>query len=174
MSIPLSSLNITADDIENTGIGLLKVMTFGTSGMDCLPYDPSMNDNADLPATMSQEFNSFVKEDADHITVPLARVGKLFDGSQTPTQPSEPTQPSKPDNGETDVSQSTETTQKPADLLGDVNKDGVVNIAYVTAIQRHLAFFELLTVDLNISDYNGDGTLSIKDATAIQKNDCWN
>lgn len=85
MSIPLSKLGITASDIANNGIGALMVSTFGTSGMDCLPYDSSMYDNADQ-AYSQQEFNSMEKEDEDHITVPFARIGKLS-GGQSTTQP---------------------------------------------------------------------------------------
>lgn len=53
------------------------VATFGTSGMDCLPYDTSMSDNADQsysrdPSTTKE------KEDDDNITVPFAYIGKTL------------------------------------------------------------------------------------------------
>ena len=85
MSIPLSSLGITKNDIEQSGIGLIKISTFGTSGMDSLPYDPSMSDNADLPYS-GQENNSNEKEDEDNITVPLARVGKMLSSGAAPAE----------------------------------------------------------------------------------------
>lgn len=86
MSIPLSSLGIDKSYIESTGIGVMKVSTFGTSGMNSLPADPSMWDNAALPYTV-QEPNSHEKEDADQITVPFARVGKaLAGGSVVPAE----------------------------------------------------------------------------------------
>ena len=85
MSIPLSSLGITKSDIEQSGIGLIKISTFGTSGMDSLPYDPSMSDNADLPYS-GQENNSNEKEDEDNITVPLARVGKMLSSGTAPAE----------------------------------------------------------------------------------------
>jgi hypothetical protein len=44
--------------------------------MDCLPYDLSMNDQADQADTGSQENNSLEKSDADNITVPFAFIGK--------------------------------------------------------------------------------------------------
>lgn len=75
MSIPLSTLGVTESDITNTGLGIMNIATMGMSGMDCLPYDLAMNDNADQPDTQSQEFNSFEKSDPDDITVPFARVG---------------------------------------------------------------------------------------------------
>ena len=76
MSIPLSTLGVTASDVTSKGLGVLVVATLGKSGMDCLPYDTAMNDNADLPDTGSQEFNSYEKSDADNITTSFARVAK--------------------------------------------------------------------------------------------------
>ena len=76
MSISLNKLGITRQDIEEKGIGVLKVSTFGTSGMDCLPYDASMCDNADKPYSKDSS-TSMEKEDQDHITAKLARIGKL-------------------------------------------------------------------------------------------------
>ena len=155
MSIPLSSLNISASDIENNGIGLLKVITFGTSGMDCLPYDPSMNDNADKAATMSQEFNSMEKEDEDHITVPLARVGKA--GSTPPPTP----QPS------TEESTQPSSTPSVGYVLGDADGDGVVSIIDSTSIQRHSASLETISGTGYIAgDVDKDEFLSVMDSTS--------
>lgn len=84
MAIPLDKLGITADDIVNNGVGVMHISTMGKSGMDCLPYDLSMNDQADLDdAAGSQEFNSFEKSDEDHITASFARIGS----KEVPTQP---------------------------------------------------------------------------------------
>lgn len=84
ISIPLDKLGIDKAYIEENGIGIMKVSTFGTSGMNSLPADPSMWDNADLPYSV-QEPNSNEKEDIDNITVPLARIGKaLTGGTVTP------------------------------------------------------------------------------------------
>ena len=158
MSIPLASLNISASDIENNGIGLLKVITFGTSGMDCLPYDPSMNDNADQAATMSQEFNSMEKEDADHITVPLARVGKALDGGSTPSQPTiPPSQPTTPT-----------VTPGVTYMIGDVNGNGGIDVLDATYIQMFLA--EIISeIDKTVGDVNEDGSFDVTDATSIQR-----
>ncbi len=76
MAIPLSTLGTTASQIESRGLGIMLVATMGKSGMDCLPYDLTMNDNADQADTESQENNSFEKSDADNITVKFAYVGK--------------------------------------------------------------------------------------------------
>ena len=82
LSIPYSELGITKSDVADNGIGVLLVMTSGKSGMDCLPYDLSMNDQADLDdAAGSQEKNSFEKSDEDYITTSFARIGK--DGGGT-------------------------------------------------------------------------------------------
>ena len=54
-------------------------------------------------------------------------------------------------------------------VLGDVDSDGKINICDVTAIQRHVAEFELLTGDsLLAADTNGDGEVTIEDATHLQ------
>ena len=111
MSISLEALGVTADDVAKTGLGVMLVMTSGQSGMDCLPYDLSMNDLADLDdAAGSQENNSFEKSDEDHITASFARVGGSIDPteptekptqkpSEDPSEPSsEPTEPSEPDD----------------------------------------------------------------------------
>lgn len=76
ISVSLAKLGITRDDIESKGIGVLKVSTFGTSGMDCVPYDASMTDNADKPYSKDPS-TSMEKEDEDHITAKLARIGHL-------------------------------------------------------------------------------------------------
>ncbi len=89
LSIPYDELGITKSDVQSNGIGVMLVATFGMSGMDCLPYDASMNDNADQPDTQSQENNSFEKSDADNITAAFARIGK---GGNTPVPP-DPTTP---------------------------------------------------------------------------------
>ena len=74
MKIPLAKLRITKDHIKKNGIGIIKVSTFGTSGMDSLPYDKSLSDNAHLPYS-GDSSTSKEKEDLDHITCKLARIG---------------------------------------------------------------------------------------------------
>ena len=74
MRIPLAKLGLTKNKIKNDGIGIIKVSTFGTSGMDSLPYDKSMSDNADKPYSKDSS-TSMEKEDEDHITCKLARIG---------------------------------------------------------------------------------------------------
>ena len=74
MRIPLAKLGIDKQHIKTEGIGIIKVSTFGTSGMNSLPYDKSMSDNAHLPYSADPS-TSKEKEDKDHITCKLARIG---------------------------------------------------------------------------------------------------
>ena len=81
VSIPFEDLGVTSSQVASKGLGVLLVATMGKSGMDCLPYDVSMNDNADQADTESQKFNSFEKSDEDYITTPFAR---LVNGAPDP------------------------------------------------------------------------------------------
>ncbi len=195
MSIPLELLGLSASDLTAQGIGVMKVSTFGTSGMNCLPADPSMWDNADKPYTV-QEPNSHEKEDADHITVPLARIGKLLSSSGTSkpteptTKPTEPaTTPTEPTTAPTpsatepttSVTEPTEptateqaTTAPVSDklyYLGDADLNGVVNVKDSTYIQKSVAGLERPLKDeaFICADANIDTEVNIKDATTIQK-----
>ena len=53
-------------------------------------------------------------------------------------------------------------------LYGDVNGDGVVDMADLAALTRHVARIELLT-DLSRADINGDGRISAADVTALAR-----
>ena len=74
MRIPLAKLGIDKQYIKKNGIGIIKVTTMGTSGMDSLPYDKSMSNNANLPYSKDSS-TSKEKEDEDIITCKLARIG---------------------------------------------------------------------------------------------------
>ena len=76
MKIPLTALNVTKSYLEANGIGVMFVISDGASGMDCLPWDSTMIDNADKPYS-KDESTSAEKEDEDIITVPFARIGKM-------------------------------------------------------------------------------------------------
>ena len=54
--------------------------------------------------------------------------------------------------------------------IGDVNFDGIISVADVTAIQKHIAELDTFTdAQLDPADTNGDGEVNINDATQIQK-----
>ena len=58
----------------------------------------------------------------------------------------------------------------PLFTLGDVNRDGKVNIRDATAIQKYLAkTLKAEDIDLLAADFTQDGRINIKDATNIQK-----
>ena len=136
ISIPLANLDITASDIETNGIGILKVSTVGTSGVDCLPYDLSMSDNAALPYSMDSS-TSYEKEDEDHITVPLARIGKAFTpGAVTPTEPQPPTEYMPPTEPLPSTEPPTEAPTEPPVQI--IYGDESVSILDATYVQRYL------------------------------------
>ncbi len=187
ISIPLKNLDISASDIESSGIGIMKVSTFGTSGMDCLPYDLSMADNAVKPYSKDPS-TSAEKEDQDHITVPMARIGVANPSTPvTPTVPpikptEPPVQPTDPPVSPTDppvsptappVPPTAPYTNAPGNpdqqILGDVDGDGVVTILDATAIQRYLAGLSTDSFNMSSADTDGDGNVTILDATAIQR-----
>ncbi len=191
MSIPLDLLGVDASYIAENGIGLMKVSTFGTSAVNTLPADPSTWDNA-AKEYSKDPTTSHEKEDEDHITVPLARIGKLLSGggSVTPTPTPKPTEPvvkptdpvvtpTNPVVKPTDpVVKPTDPVTKPTDpvnpgekyLLGDANLSGNVNVKDATLIQKHVASIETITgIAVTSADADLDSQITVKDATAIQK-----
>ena len=76
MKIPLKTLNITKAELETNGIGVMFVLSDGGSGMDCLPWDAAMVDNAAKPYSKDKS-TSAEKEDEDIITTPFARIGAM-------------------------------------------------------------------------------------------------
>lgn len=93
MKIPFSTLGVDANYIKNNGIGAMLVATRGESGLDCVPFDDTMLDNA-LDSYSSDASTSAEKDDVDVITSSFARIGKTS-GGEPATQPTtaKPTQP---------------------------------------------------------------------------------
>ncbi len=87
MKIPLATLGITKDYLTTYGIGAMWIGTRGESPIDCVPFDPSMIDNA-TGEYKAGDNTSLEKEDVDTITVSLARIGN---GTITPTPTPVPT-----------------------------------------------------------------------------------
>lgn len=55
-------------------------------------------------------------------------------------------------------------------LIGDTNRDGVINIKDVTRVQKHIAFLLVMEdYEMEAADCDGSGSVSIKDATMIQQ-----
>ena len=75
MMIPMEALGITKSQLENNGIGVMHISTFGASGIGCIPMDMTMLDSATVPYG-PDESTSAEKEDLDFISVPLAKLGK--------------------------------------------------------------------------------------------------
>ena len=56
-----------------------------------------------------------------------------------------------------------------SEITRDTNRDGIVSIGDVTAIQRHLAELAVFNDEqLAVADTNGDGEINISDATHLQ------
>ncbi len=103
MKIPLSVLGIDANYLENNGIGAMLVATRGESGLDCIPFDDTMLDNAS-GSYASDPSTSAEKDDVDVITSEFAKIGNAVSVPTTPTQPitqpttqptTKPTQPTQ-------------------------------------------------------------------------------
>lgn len=88
IAVPLNTLGIDRSYIETQGIGAMQILTYGTSGMDTLPHDPSMLDQANLEYSYDPS-TSHEKEDIDNITVPLARIGALLPDTEINEAPFE-------------------------------------------------------------------------------------
>ncbi|WP_062214241.1 hypothetical protein [Streptomyces sp. NBRC 109706] len=76
IGIPLAALGLTRAAVEEQGLGVMVVSTFGQSAVESLPHDPTVLDNA-LEPYGPDESTSHEKEDYDAFTVPFARVGAL-------------------------------------------------------------------------------------------------
>ena len=59
------------------------------------------------------------------------------------------------------------TVSVSADLLGDANGDGVLNVRDCAMIAWKLAEDKADELSPNTADYNGDGIINVRDAAAI-------
>ena len=78
MTIPMSTLGVTADKVASEGIGVMSISTFGASGIGSCPQDLSMLDVACDPYG-PDESTSAEKEDEDTVTTKLAQLGGSVD-----------------------------------------------------------------------------------------------
>ncbi len=139
MSIPYSELGITKSDVTSNGVGAMVISTFGLSGMDSLPYDLSMNDNADQPDTQSQEINTFEKSDEDHITAAFARIGAQGDSPIIVTNPTTPTTPT-----------TAPTTVPVSEPTNSLTVNGKSNL-FSSSTQTDLNVGDTVTVNYNLT-----------------------
>ena len=241
VAIPLEHLGIDKEYIETKGIGAMQILTYGTSGMDTLPHDPSMLDKANVAYSYDPS-TSKEKEDIDNITVPLARVGALLEdtvineakfqvnfGADKSSEQSVNTEiklmaESYNASGEveyeffingnsvqkssdsvykwipdetgiyeisviaTDSQNNTcnafsaytivEAEKEPEYMVGDVNKDGYLDVKDVTQLQMFLAKYknsdgtplldEANPQDFAIADFNANNIIDVADVTEIQ------
>lgn len=86
MSIPLKTLGINKEWLETYGIGCRVIGTRGESGIDCVPFDPSMVDNV-FEKYAKDTSTSHEKDDEDILTYAMASIGHLRDGSVVPPAP---------------------------------------------------------------------------------------
>ncbi|MDE6361044.1 MAG: starch-binding protein [Muribaculaceae bacterium] len=94
IKIPMSAVGITREWLEENGIGVRLVATRGESGIDCVPFDPTMADNI-LGPYGKDNSTSHEKDDIDRITYALASVGHIR-SNEIPTPPTPPTPPTEP------------------------------------------------------------------------------
>ncbi len=78
--LPLSVLGVTADYIQEKGIGVMFLDIYGSSPIGGTPYDPSYFDNA-KDSYSADPSSSAEKEDEDVIKFAPARIGKALSTS---------------------------------------------------------------------------------------------
>ncbi len=197
VAIPLSTLGIDKAYIETKGIGAMQILTYGTSGMDTLPHDPSMLDNANVEYSYDPS-TSHEKEDVDTITVPLARVGALLEDTvinHAPLQVNFGADKNSGQSAGTEITLSAEAYHAKSDVTYDFAIDGksvqksannkflwtpmetgtyklsvtVTDGEGNTCVEEKTFNVGTSAVIYELGDVNLDGVLNINDATLIQK-----
>lgn len=197
VAIPYDILGIDKEYIETKGIGAMQILTYGTSGMDTLPHDPSMLDNANVEYSYDPS-TSHEKEDVDNITVPLARVGALLSDTVVNHAPLEVNFGADRSSGQavdTEITLSAEAYHAQGDVTYDfaVNGESIQNSStssvswtpteegeYTISVDVTDAVGNVCTVkkifrigsagveDTLLGDVNSDGDVNILDATNVQ------
>ncbi|HCA05538.1 MAG TPA: hypothetical protein DEO32_06555 [Ruminococcaceae bacterium] len=143
-----------------TGTNLLfyKYIVKDPNGVSNTPYY-TLNSTYSFTPTMLGKYTVEVFVQASDNTT----VNKTYTYTATDSDVTNPTTVTMPPS----------VTEKPTSSsgyqLGDVNKDGIVNIKDATYIQKYLASYPGFTVTLELGDVNRDGVVSVKDSTAIQR-----
>lgn len=164
IKIPLSTLGIDVNYLETNGIGAMVVATRGESALDCIPYDPSMIDNA-TGDYASDPSTSHEKDDEDIITVPFARIGNAGGDTPTPTPTTAPV--TNPDTN-TDTLKVNATSNIATTYTSTLSKDNdSFNIKLNLQSSEYLAngqfeiTYDPAKLKLSSTNFNSDGDLSI-------------
>ena len=127
VKIPFAALGITKDQLTKNGIGAMVVASRGESGLDCVPFDLCMLDNA-TGEYSSDPSTSAEKDDKDIITASLASIGN---GTITPAPITTDSEKKTTDSEKKPVDTSSE---KPAET--DSQKDSGDGVTTVTATAK--------------------------------------
>ena len=197
IAVPLNTLGIDRSYIETQGIGAMQILTYGTSGMDTLPHDPSMLDQANLEYSYDPS-TSHEKEDIDNITVPLARIGALLPDTEINEAPLEVNFGANLNSGQsagTSITLSAESYHAKGDVtytftvngtevqnsasdsyVWTPTADGTYSIGVVAVDGNGNKAESVKTfvvgsapVELIKGDVNHDGIVNVVDATLVQK-----
>ena len=198
IAVPLKTLGIDRNYIETQGIGAMQILTYGTSGMDTLPHDPSMLDQANVEYSYDPS-TSHEKEDVDNITVPLARIGALLPDTEVKEAPLEVNFGANLNSGQsagTPVTLSAESYHANGDVtytftvngsavqssssntyLWTPSTDGTYSIGVVAVDAKGNKVESTKTFVVGSSspvetikgDVNHDGIINVVDATLVQK-----
>lgn len=144
--IPFSALGISKDQLTSNGIGAMVIASRGESGLDCVPFDLCMLDNATGDYS-SDPSTSAEKDDADIITVSLASVGN---GTITPPASDDDTSTQEPDTSSViDTTSETVTDTPSTDTSTDTPVvGGTIETPVVTSVNAG----ESVKVTLGIKD----------------------
>ena len=184
-----SSVTFTTDAIGGAvGTNLLfyKYVVTEPDGVTNIPYYTLKNTYTFTPSKLGvYTIKAYVQNCMNDTTYQKYRYECVNEINETPdttlppvttptftTSPTKPTTaPTKPTTAPTTAPQpTTQPTTVAQAKLGDVNKDGKINILDATAIQKHLA--EISVIDTTYADTDKDGSITIKDATMIQRYIC--
>lgn len=146
--IPFSALGISKSQLTENGIGAMVIASRGESGLDCVPFDLTMLDNA-TGSYSTDPSTSAEKDDADVITAPLASIGN---GEITPPTPDSDTE-SEADTASDVVSDNDTESETIAD--SDSNTDTEFDIGWqVLPLTTKAKAGETVTVKLGLSAAN--------------------
>lgn len=188
-----SSVTFTTDAIGGAvGTNLLfyKYVVTEPDGVTNIPYYTLNNKYTFTPSKLGvYTIKAYVQNCMNDTTYQTYRYECVNEINETPdttlppvttptftTSPTKPTTaPTKPTTAPTTAPQPTvKPTTQPTTVaqpkLGDVDKDGDIDIIDATLIQKYIA--ELAVIDTTYADTDKNGSIQVQDATMIQKYIC--